>query len=111
MSTIYTISCGLDTPWAADLITTDDARHLVLKLAAEAFPHGHTIREVTGRWSDRNSVTITEPTVEAVWVASDAQVASGEAHERVSAMAAAYKDQARQEAVMVTAQQVDAWLV
>lgn len=121
MSTQYTISCGLDAPWAADLITTADARALVLKLALEAFPYGHTIREVTGRWQEEKprlspgsnvySTTITEPTIEVVWVAGDDQVASGEAHRRVSQMAAAYKEQARQEAVMITAQQLDSWLV
>lgn len=121
MSTIYTISCGLDAPWAADLVTTDDARQLVLDLALEAFPYGHTIREVTGRWQEEKprlspgsnvySKTITEPTIEVVWVASDDQVASGEAQQRVTQLAAAYKEQARQEAVMITAQQLDAWMV
>ena len=122
MSTVYTISCGLDCPNVGPVkLNAAKARQLVLNLALEAFPYGHTIREVTGRWQEEKprlspgsnvySSTITEPTIEVVWVASDAQVASGEAHKRVSAMAAAYKDQARQEAVMVTAQQVDAWMV
>lgn len=122
MSTVYTISCGLDCPNVGPVkMSTAKARQLVLDLALEAFPYGHTIREVTGRWQEEKprlspgsnvySTTITEPTIEVVWVAADDQVASGEAHRRVSQLAAAYKKQARQEAVMITAQQVDAWLV
>lgn len=121
MSTVYTISCGLDCPNVTPRMSAAKARQLVLDLALEAFPYGHTIREVTGRWQEEKprlspgsnvySKTITEPTVEVVWVASDEQVASGEAQRRVTQLAAAYKEQARQEAVMIRAQQVDSWLV
>lgn len=122
MSTQYTISCGLDCPNVQPIrMSVEKARQLVLDLALEAFPYGHTIREVTGRWQEEKprlspgsnvySATITEPTIEVVWVASDDQVASGEAHRRVTQLAAAYKDQARQEAVMVTTQKLDSWMV
>lgn len=122
MTTQYTISCGLDCPNVKPVkLSPSEARALVLKLALEVFPYGHTIREVTGRWQEGQprlspgsnvySSTVTEPTIEVVWVAADDQVASGEAHRRVSQLAAAYKDQARQEAVMVTAQKVDSWMV
>ena len=121
MSTIYTVSCGLDCPNVTPRMCTARARQLVLDLALEAFPYGHTIREVTGRWQEEKprlspgsnvySKTITEPTIEVVWVASDEQVASGAAERRVTQLAAAYKEQARQEAVMITAQQSDVWMV
>jgi hypothetical protein len=122
MSTVYTISCGLDCPNVKPVrMSVAEARQLVLDLALRAFPYGHTIREVTGRWQEEEprlspgsnvySSTVTEPTVEVVWAAGDDQVASGEAHRRVSQLAAAYKEQACQEAVLITAQKLDSWMV
>lgn len=106
MTTQYTISCGLDTN-GHDV----DARQIALDLAAEFFPHGHTIREVMGRWQCADGNVVTEPTIEIVWMATDAQKANGEAHNRVNQLAGQYKTRAFQEAVMVTTQEVYAVFV
>ena len=103
MTTLYTITCGLDTN-GHDV----DARALILDLAAQAFPMGHTIREVAGRWQLANGETVTEETIEVSWI-------SDEPHEQawplVAGVAADYKAGAYQEAVMVTRQPIDATFI
>ena len=114
MTTQYTITCGLDTNGNDDRITWKGeratAKEIALTLAAEYFPNGHTIREVTGRWMSQNG-PVDEPTVEIVWMATDAQKASGEAHALVNKVAGLYKQHCYQEAVMVTTQEVYAVFV
>jgi hypothetical protein len=105
MTTLYTITCGLDTN-GHDV----DARQIALDLAAECFPHGHTIREVSGRWMSENG-PVDEASLEIIWMASDQQKANGEAHTRVSWLAGQYKVRAFQEAVMITTQEVHAVFV
>lgn len=105
MTTQYTITCGLDTN-GHDV----DARQIALDLAAEFFPHGHTIREVNGRWMSANG-PVDEPSLEIVWMATDAQKLNGEAHALVNQVAGQYKVRAFQEAVMVTTQEVYAVFV
>ena len=106
MTTQYTITCGLDTN-GHDV----DARQIALDLAAECFPHGHTICEVQGRWTLANGEAVNEATLEIVWMATDQQKANGEAHTRVSWLAGQYKERAYQEAVMITSQEVHAVFV
>ena len=101
MTTQYTITCGLDTN-GHDV----DARQIALDLAAECFPHGHTIREVAGRWTMADGTVVDEPSLEIVWMATDQQKENGTAHTRVSWLAGQYKERAYQEAVMVTTQEV-----
>lgn len=99
MTTTYRIHCGLDTNGHQ---SQDEARELILQLAAEAFPQGHTIIETLGRWMKADGEVVTEPTIVVEWMATDQQKANGEAHVRVNRLAGAYKEQAYQEAVMVT---------
>ena len=99
MTTTYRIHCGLDTNGHQSV---EEARELILALAVEAFPHGHTIIDTLGRWQCADGSVVTEPTVVVEWMATDAQKLNGEAHKRVSELAGAYKTQAFQEAVMVT---------
>lgn len=114
MTTQYTITCGLDTNGNDDRITWNGeratAKEVALALAAEYFPHGHTIREVTGRWMSQNG-PVDEPTIEIVWMATDAQKQNGEAHALVNKVAGLYRRHCYQEAVMVTTQEVYAVFV
>ena len=115
MTTQYTITCGTDTNGNDDRITWKGeratAKEIALALAAEYFPHGHTIREVVGRWQCADGTVVTEPTIEIIWMATDAQKANGEAHARVNKVAGLYKQHCYQEAVMVTTQEVYAVFV
>ena len=107
MSTLYSISCGLDTN-GADV----DADSLARQIAAECFPDGHTIIEAQGRYLMRTTgEVIDEPTLIIQWMATDAQKLNGEAHERVNQFAAAFKAFANQESVMITTQDVYAVFV
>lgn len=102
MSTRYEITCGLDTN-GHDV----DANQIARDLAAEIFPDGHTIIEATGRYLMRSTgEVIDEPTLIVVWMATDAQKGNGEAHAKVNAFARAFKNQAFQESVMITTQDV-----
>lgn len=104
MSTLFQIYCGTDTNGHDDV----DARAYALNLANEYFPHGHSIREESGRWQDAHGVMITEPTVVISWTATAEQVRTGEAAKRVSQCAGCYKALALQESVLITRQEVDA---
>ena len=107
MTTQYVITCGLDTNGHQ---SPEEAAALVRELAAEIFPNGHTIREVTGRWMSQNG-PVDEPTLEVVWMATDEQKANGVAHALVNRLAGQYKSRAYQEAVMVTTSEVYAVFV
>lgn len=105
MTTEFKIYCGLDT---RDQLTTDQARDTALGLAADWFPHGHTISEELGRWQDVKGAMVTESTVVISWTATAEQVRTGEASKRVSQCASSYKALAFQESVLITSQEVDA---
>ena len=107
MSTLYSITCGLDTNGHSV-----DAASLARLIAAECFPDGHTIIEAQGRYLMRTTgKVIDEPTLIVQWMATDDEELNGEARERVNGFAAAYKAFAYQESVMITAQNVDAVFV
>ena len=105
MTTEFKIYCGLDT---RGQLTVDQARETALGLAADWFPHGHTIGEELGRWQDAHGVMITESTIVISWTATAEQVRTGEASKRVSQCAGGYKALAMQESVLITSQEVDA---
>ena len=86
----YTVSCDLDTNGH---MSADEARAIVLDLAAEMFPMGHTVREVKVRWMMQTGEAVDEPTLEVVWLGDD--------ETRVSRFAGAVKDLTFQEAVML----------
>ena len=108
MTTIYRIHCGLDTNGHQ---SHEEAEILIRALAADAFPHGHTIIKSDGCWQHSEGHTVIEPTIIVEWLASDQQKANGEAHARVNRLAGQYKEQAYQEAVMVTTHEVYAVFV
>ena len=103
MTTQFTIVCGLHTN-GHDV----DAHQLILDLAAEAFPGGHTIRESVGRWTLINGDSVEEKTIEVVWLTEEP---FDEAWPLVAGVAADYKNGAFQEAVMVTHSEVNATFV
>lgn len=103
MTTQFTIVCGLDTN-GHDV----DARALILDLAAEAFPHGHTIRESVGRWQLASGDTVTESTIEVVWLTEEPHA---EAWPLVAGVAADFKAGAFQEAVLITEEKITATFV
>ena len=102
MTTKYEIHCGSDAP----NMTPDEAMDLARQLAAEAFPHGHSVRVEDGCWMMANGEIVTEKTVVITWLCSDSDKSAGLAHARANRLAGSYKHLARQEAVMVTTQEV-----
>lgn len=107
MTTKFEIYCGLDTNGHDGV----NARGYALNLANDYFPHGHSIREESGRWQTADGVAVNEQTIVISWFASDEQIHSGEAEKRVSRCAADYKFFTYQESVLITRQEVDAIFV
>ena len=108
MSTEFKIYCGTDTN-GHDV----DGKQLALDLAVKFFPDGHTIAEELGRWALRDHYgptreIVTEPTIVITWIATEQEVATGSADRLVSRCAAAYKNGAYQEAVLITRREIDA---
>ena len=99
------IYCGLDTNGHET-----DARKVALDLAAKWFPNGHTVYEANGRWTGEAGV-IDEPTIVVEVVSGDSEVDRAHQHKMVQCFAGDYKNFAYQESVMVTSQEIDAWLV
>ena len=104
MSTEFKIYCGTDTNGHEGV----DAKSYALNLAAEYFPHGHTITEELGRWTTGNGEIVTELTVVIAWIADAEQVRTNEAHSRVSRCASDFKFFCYQESVLVTRRELDA---
>ena len=99
------IYCGLDTN-GHDV----DANRVALDLAAKYFPNGHTINFAQGRWSGEVGV-INEPTIVVEVLCSSNEDERAQHHKAVQSFAGAYKQDAYQESVMVTSQEIDAWFV
>ena len=102
---LVNIYCGLDTNGAAV-----DAHKLAHDLAAKYFPNGHTVVNANGRWTGEVGV-IDEPTL-IIQVLFDAQsVTAGISHQLVNSFCQDYKQQANQESVLVTWQEIQAAFV
>jgi len=99
------IYCGLDTN-GHDV----DAHKLALNLAAMYFENGHTVYEAQGRWVGEVGV-INEPTIVVEVMCGTDEVERTRHHQRVQLFAGAYKQQAYQESVLITSQEIDAWFV
>ena len=99
------IYCGLDTN-GHDV----DAKEVALSLAAKYFPNGHTVYDANGRWTGEVGV-IDEPTIVVEVLCSSNEIERDKHHHAVQLFAGAYKDHAKQESVMVTSQEIDAWFV
>jgi len=88
-------------------LTEQAAIQLAYDLAADHFPNGHSIREEEGRWTGEQG-SIQEVTVVVSWLTEDA---SSKTDQRAARFAAAYKDGAYQEAVLVEKQSIEAFTV
>ena len=102
---LYRFFLGLDTNGA-----NIDALDVANSLAANCFPHGHTIYNAQGRWTGAVGV-IDEPTLIVEWMASAEQIANGSAHRLAQFFAGAYKNEANQESVLITQQDIEATFV
>ena len=107
MSIQYQIFLGTDTNGH---MPEAEARQLAFDLAAQYFPHGHSIREEMGRWQLEDGTCVTELTVVITWISTDEQDLNGDGRKKVSGIAGAYKTRAHQEAVLVTEQAIEAIL-
>ena len=110
----HQVFCGLECKYAANRngawyliengrsVSTDT---MVRDLAAEYFPHGHTIYEAKGRWMQEGRI-YTEPTlIVEVWEVE------GFDKQPVGRFAGAYKDRAQQESVVILTQEADATVI
>ena len=103
----FSFYLGTDT---RDRMTEQAAIKMAYDLASRHFPNGHSIREEDGRWMSQEG-PVDELTIVVSWMAEASLVVSGEADRRASQFAAAYKDGAFQEAVLVQRQTVDTFFV
>lgn len=102
MTVQFQVYCGTDAPHI-DAVSCED---LARNLAAEYFPHGHSVRIEDGCWRMQTGEVVNERTVVITWLAD-----SVSDHQRVGKMAGQYKELARQEAVMIVKQEVDSFMV
>ena len=103
MTVKFTIYCGTDAPHI-DAVSCED---LARNLAAEAFPHGHSVRIEDGVWKMQTGETVNERTVVITWFTDS----KAEGNAKVGKLAGDYKTLARQEAVLVEVQEVDSFFV
>ena len=103
MTVQFQIYCGTDAPHIDAASCEDLARNL----AAEYFPHGHSVRIEDGCWRMATGEVVNERTVVITWL-SDNGIDSDIA---VSKMSGQYKNLARQEAVMIVKQEVNSFMV
>jgi hypothetical protein len=102
MTVQFQIYCGTDAPHI-DAVSCED---LARNLAAEYFPHGHSVRIEDGAWKMATGEVINERTVVITWL-TDSTV---DEH-LVGKMAGQYKTLARQEAVLIIKQEVNSFIV
>ena len=103
MTIQFQVYCGTDAPHI-DAVSCED---LARNLAAEYFPHGHSVRIEDGCWRMETGDVVNERTVVITWLSDNGP----EANTAVGKMAGQYKELARQEAVMVVKQEVDSFMV
>ena len=99
------VYCGLDTN-GHDV----DAYKLVHNLAAKYFPAGHTIVKANGRWVGDVGV-IDEPTLIVEIMFDEIDCPTKSPHNTVKSFIRDYKEQAYQESVLVTNQEIDACFI
>ena len=103
MTVQFQIYCGTDAPHI-DAVSCED---LARNLAAEYFPHGHSIRIEDGCWKMATGEVVNERTVVITWLADS----KAESDIAASKMSVKYKELARQEAVMIVKQEVNSFMV
>lgn len=103
MATQFQIFCGTDAPHIDPIACEDLARNL----AAEYFPHGHSVRIEDGCWKMATGEIVKERTVVITWLTDSDELTN----KNVGKLAFDYKNLARQEAVMIIRQEVDSFMV
>lgn len=95
MTKLFSIYCGTDTN-GHDV----DSPAIVKELAAKFFPHGHSIREESGRYlMQTTGQVVDELTLVVTWLGDDVN--------KVRKFAGAVKEQTFQESVLVCQQPVE----
>ncbi len=79
-----------------------NAKQLALDLAAKYFPNGHTVSDTLGRWIGQVGV-INEATIVVTWLT---ELPPATCKITAKDFAEAYKQQANQEAVLFTQQEI-----
>ena len=102
---VVNIYCGLDTN-GADI----DARQVALTLAGKYFPTGHTVVDALGRYSGQVGI-IDEPSIIVQVMSPSDEIAADNLNQAVNLFCDAYKQDANQESVLVTWQQIQAAFV
>ena len=102
---LVNIYCGLDTNGA-----NVDAHKLAHDLAAKYFPNGHTVVDANGRWIGEVGI-IDEPTLVIQVLVPAVQSQPEQYDHKVNNFCQDYKQQANQESVLVTWQQIQAAFV
>ena len=102
---LVNIYCGLDTNGAEI-----DARKVALTLAAKYFPTGHTVVDTLGRYSGQVGI-IDEPSILIQVMSASDETAADNLNHAVNLFCDAYKQDANQESVLVTWQQIQAAFV
>lgn len=95
MTLLFSAYCGLESP---DL-SPAECRECLSSLAARHLPNGHTIIEAEGRWLSPERGIVQEPTM-IVQVFAERNDA---VHQALLTVASLYKNDARQDAVLVIA--------
>ena len=111
------IYCGLDSIHADKygmVCMYNDRRRsckeLALILAGECFPNGHTVYEAQGRWFGKTCV-VDEQTLVVEVMVGESESERAQHHQAVQKFAGDYKDLAKQESVLITSQEIEAWFV
>ena len=97
---LFTAYLGLESV----CLSEKDARIKALQLAARHLPNGHTTIDARGRWLSPERGLVSEPTLLVqVWAERGDEI-----HQALLAMSRLYKNEACQDAVVVTAVDVEA---
>jgi len=97
---LLSLYCGLESP----ALSEAQCRNRLGNLAAKFLPNGHTILEASGRWHSPERGIVDEPTLVVQVFAERGSDLWRAAYD----LAAAYKDEARQDAVIVVRQEIEA---
>jgi len=97
---LLTAYCGLESP----TLSPTQCRERLANLAGKFLPNGHTMLEASGRWHSPERGLVDEPTL-LVQVFAER---GSDLFRAFYDMAGAYKNEARQDCVIVTKQEVEA---
>lgn len=92
--------CGLESPELSPI----QCRERLANLAARHLPNGHTMIDAQGCWLSPERGIVQEPTI----VLQVFAERGSDLHQALLTIARLYKNEARQDAVIVTAHEIDA---